>query len=241
GDDADGRGRPSPRPPARSSRPAPIPEAVAARGPADLPGFGGIRKDRNGQTPFGRIRSCMCATPHICRDIAWRWARLRRGRYINFLLVPSRSAKCTPTAEHVNAYRSVVFRSLGFGEDGSDVERTIMNRSRTRGEGGRRTPARGAPQRPALPPRRDAVRRRQHRGTVVGQDGEVEGSAGGGGEAGVRRRAPVPGRRRGGEGDVLRRPELPGGEGARGRRGGRGEVVRGPDAAGPGGGTRRCC
>ena len=125
------------RHPARDARPAPIPEAVAARGPPVLPGLGPIVKDRNGRTPFGRIRSCMCAAPHVCRDIAWRWARLRRGRYINFLLVPGRSAKSTPTAAHVNAYRSCVFRGLGFGDDcgdGGRVERTIMNRSRTRGE-----------------------------------------------------------------------------------------------------------
>jgi len=65
------------RHPARDARPAPIPEAVAARGPPVLPGLGPIVKDRNGRTPFGRIRSCMCAAPLArCR---WWWRRSGQG------------------------------------------------------------------------------------------------------------------------------------------------------------------
>lgn len=85
-----------------------------------------IQYTKNGETPFGRIRSCMCRNPSACREVMWRWARLKEAKYINYLQLPSSKKAHTDVGKHVTAYREAVLRHLGYDTDGGEIKRTVM-------------------------------------------------------------------------------------------------------------------
>ncbi|KAL7535508.1 hypothetical protein ACHAWF_005187, partial [Thalassiosira exigua] len=93
-----------------------------------LPEYG---SKKNGKTPYGRIRSCMCPNPMLCRDIMWRWVRIKEAKCVYSHRLPPRFRKSNggrKAVEHVNAYRLAVLRSLGYSikEDGT-ISRTKLH------------------------------------------------------------------------------------------------------------------
>mmetsp|Transcript_11568 Transcript_11568/g.25364 ORF Transcript_11568/g.25364 Transcript_11568/m.25364 type:complete len:707 (+) Transcript_11568:62-2182(+) len=111
------------------------PAAVASRKkivdhelPPDLP------RNKNGETPVGRIRSCMCRNPSVCRELLWRWARLREPKYVNYLNLPHSIKPDTPVGKHITAYREAVLRHLGYSSDEAQVTRTVKFTSKKGGK-----------------------------------------------------------------------------------------------------------
>ena len=81
-----------------------------------------IKHCKDGMTPHGRIGCCMCSRPEVCRQLTYRWARLREANYVHCVRVPSSASRSTPIGRHVNAYRDAILRCL-YG--GGTIERTV--------------------------------------------------------------------------------------------------------------------
>lgn len=66
-----------------------------------------VKKNKNGETEgFGRIQSCLCPNPAVCRGLVWRWIALGEEKYSHFQVLPSPKL-CQP-------YRLSLLRSLGY-------------------------------------------------------------------------------------------------------------------------------
>eukprot|EP00580_Thalassiosira_gravida_P004417 CAMPEP_0201623924 /NCGR_PEP_ID=MMETSP0493-20130528/276_1 /ASSEMBLY_ACC=CAM_ASM_000838 /TAXON_ID=420259 /ORGANISM="Thalassiosira gravida, Strain GMp14c1" /LENGTH=832 /DNA_ID=CAMNT_0048093653 /DNA_START=129 /DNA_END=2627 /DNA_ORIENTATION=- len=88
-----------------------------------------LKKTKQCDTPYGRIRACMCQRPRVCRDLMWRWARLKEAKYINYFQLPqSFKGEETPLGKHISAFREGVRRHLYDAVEGetATIQRTIV-------------------------------------------------------------------------------------------------------------------
>mmetsp|Transcript_32927 Transcript_32927/g.71113 ORF Transcript_32927/g.71113 Transcript_32927/m.71113 type:complete len:862 (-) Transcript_32927:154-2739(-) len=88
-----------------------------------------LKKTKQCDTPYGRIRACMCQRPRVCRDLMWRWARLKEAKYINYFQLPqSFKGEETPLGKHISVFREGVRRHLYDAAEGETAtkKRTIV-------------------------------------------------------------------------------------------------------------------